>query len=73
MLQAIQMATQTSEVYRLMQKAFEMFDAGKLKGAKDQIRNVKKLIEGSFSAKINHFKVFLRLTVMYMHACACIH
>jgi predicted XRE-type DNA-binding protein len=65
---AIQMAIQQSKVYHLMQQAFKMFEEGELKSQKNRAAHKtevskKKAMQGHFSAKIHHFKVFQGLQV----------
>ena len=64
---AIQMALQPPQVYHLMQKMFLMFEEGGLKGQKktnffSEICR-KKALQGQYSPKAHHFKLFQGLQV----------
>ena len=55
------MATQPPSVCHTMQQAFAMFEAGELKEQTATSR--KKALQGHYSAKLQHFKVFQGLQV----------
>lgn len=64
---AIQMALQSAKVYHQLQRTFAMFEDGVLKGLKK--RNMaseicrKKALQGQYSPKAHHFKMFQGLQV----------
>ena len=63
---AIQMALQPPSVYHKMQRVFSMFEAGELKEQKRPTATAasrKKALQGHYSAKLQHFKMFQGLQV----------
>ena len=63
---ALQMALQSPKAYHLLQKVFALYEEGKLKG--QQQHKLKggtllKALQGKFSARLNHYKVFQGLKV----------
>ncbi len=64
------MALQSPKVYHLIQEVFFMFEEGTLKGQKlkNKISEVgrKKALQGQYSPKAHHFKLFQGLKV-YIH------
>lgn len=66
---AMQMAVQCPSVYHKMQEFFEMYENGEL--LKQKKRSLltevgrKKAMQGQFSAKMQHFKMFQGLQVIF--------
>ncbi len=63
----IQMAIQPSSIYHKMQEVFDKYENGQLKKQKIHSRKSeigkKKFMQGHYSAKVHHFKVFQGLKV----------
>ena len=63
------MALQPPDIYHTMQRAFAMYEEGSLLGQSTKSRRgtdgLKKALQGKFSAKLNHFKMFQGLKVCY--------
>jgi len=60
------MALQSSEVYHLLQKVFSKFEQGHLKGQQEhklKATGLQKALQGKYSAKLQHFKMFQGLKV----------
>ncbi len=59
--QAIQMALLPSATYHKMQKVFQLYEEGKIKGQKSRQMSgvtLQKALEGKLAAKLSHFKIF---------------
>ena len=61
------MALQPPDIYHTMQRVFAMYEEGSLMGQsiknKTGTEGLKKALQGKFSAKLNHFKMFQGLKV----------
>ncbi len=63
---ALQMALQSPVVYHLLQKVYSVFEQGKLKGQQPHKltgAGLQKALQGKYSAKLQHFKMFQGLKV----------
>ena len=63
---ALQMALQSPEVYHLLQEVFALFEQGELKGQQQHKLKgaaLQKALQGKYSAKLLHFKMFQGLKV----------
>ena len=62
------MAMQTPAAYHSMQDVFLMYEEGSLKNQKPRSLTEigrKKALQGKYSAKMHHFKIFQGLEVTY--------
>ena len=60
------MAMLPSPIYKKMKEVFvEQYEMGELKNQKSRKRNLQKMLEGKFSPKLQHFKIFQGLTVQF--------
>ena len=62
----MQMAMLPSVLYYKMKQVFERYEIGDLKNQrarKMNKQNIQKLMDGKYSAKLHHFKMFQGLTV----------
>lgn len=62
----MQMAMLPSPIYMKMKEVFRRYEMGELKNQKSRKmskQNLQKLMEGKYSPKLQHFKIFQGLTV----------
>ena len=66
---ALQMAVQSPSVYHLLQDVFAQFECGQLKGQQPHKLKggsaIQKALQGKYSAKLLHFKMFQGLKASY--------
>ena len=64
--QAIQMALLPARIYHKMQRVFNLYEEGKLKGQKKRHMTgltLRKALEGQLAPKLSQFKMFQGLQV----------